>query len=390
MFLSSVASAAPRNIEAVRTSDLIPSSIRGDAKTLVSLLESYYDHLNSEGLPSAEIGGLLSLKDIDLVSSKYFTQIEELIGKSIPNSVVLNKVELYKTIVKYYNTRGSEDSIHLFFKLFLNKVVEIIYPKEFLFDLSSGSGEWVDETTYEYSDNRSFASDSIKLYDGYFYQDYSYVIKSDLDSGIWLNDYLRFVHPSGLKLFTSIVIETFLRNEWNDKLDYTADNVNTSDWLKVLTPPHILDDRLFGYHSPKYQPGFLRDSFFKYIYTYLFNEEDQDLLRLVIFGYKFIFIPTKFRDEQVRERYLTTEKFIDPLQIGAGMLNKTIESADEVYSYTNQTRHLNISSFISITTTFGDSYYDENDTSPSSGWDIGEFYLDEGPTANNWDQGSVT
>jgi hypothetical protein len=653
----SIAKATPRNIESVRTKDLIPSSIQLSAKNLVTLLEYYYDYLNTAGLPTNEIASISSLKDIDAVSMKYIDQIEELIGKNVPSSQVLNRIELYKIIVKYYNTRGSEDSVHTFFKIFFNQIVEIVYPKERLFNLSGGGGAWSsvkliedsgetpfirnisDESTltlagitfdaivtdgggqlisvainewaedqynigigydngiitvtpgasshigvdavdlsngtttwpipsdlyyvgmlndkpkfseridnvtpwvgtpsriewtgtqwrfyigsatgdafafysledvadpvlvtswsngwepeagvltgsitnltfvgpvnaqifdamlnnsdiaenliisadvlsadwldtiaiadreylttfdlptdvepghlavvngmtthpfvvgvasefdgnivweraapdeWVYTDHKSFVSDDFKLFDGHYWQDYSYVIRSDLDSSVWYDDYLKFVHPAGLRMFSAIVIEMAALNKWDHYMSYESTDINTDDsWMMSLIPPHILDARSIGFHSPKYQPGFLRDKLLKYIFTYLFDSTaDQGLVRLVLLTIKTLTGPTDVRSSLVRRQYLVSEKFVDPCEIGAGMLSKVIGEADEEFSITNRARFLNLSAFINSPNIWDYAYYDEEEGDGSGVWDSSSYDEDGGDGSPPFDGSS--
>jgi hypothetical protein len=386
MYISSVANAGPRNAESVRVNDLIPPAIQTNAQLLVSFLEKYYEHLNSEGLPSYEIQSISGLHDLDLVSEKYLSQIEALIGKSIPSSTVLDKFELYKIVLEYYNTRGSEDSIHLFFKIFLNKVVELSYPKEVLFKLSEG--DW-DNDAQEYLDHKSFASDIYKLFDGHYYQDYSYVIRSDIDSSLWRDDYLGFVHPAGLKLFTAIVIEILALNRWDEYIDYSSEGLEDPDlWLNKLVPPSRYDATSLGFHTPKYQPGYIRDQFFRFVFKYLFDHNDEGLLRQVIINFKFLFLSPSFRDTLVREQYQISEKFIDPTEIGCGFLSKTIEDAEALYSRTNTCKILNIGSFITTTNIFETSYLDDAGLVDSGDYLIS--YLDDAPQSPpvGWEQSS--
>ena len=142
--LLSVANARPRNIESAKVTDLFPESIQENAGVLISFIEKYYEYMNTAGLPSGEISNITSDKDIDLVSDKYLTQIQSLIARNVPESRVLDKVSLYKIILQYYRTRGSEDSIYAFFKLFFNELITIFYPRDYLFELSQGSGSWQD------------------------------------------------------------------------------------------------------------------------------------------------------------------------------------------------------------------------------------------------------
>lgn len=369
--LLSVASARPRNIESSRVNDLIPPAIATNAKNLIDLLEHYYKYLNEEGMPSAEIGSISSLKDIDQVSERYLSQIEELIGKNVPFSTAINRIELYKIIVKYYNTRGSEDSIHTFFKIFFDQVVEVIYPKEFLFDLSGSSGS---------GDHHSYLSDQYRLFDGYYWQDYSYVIKSDLDISVWYDEYLKFVHPAGLKLFSSMIVEIFARNEWYESMSYVTSDIDTDNaWMQSLIPSHNKNHNLFGFHTPRYQPGWLRDKFIKFLLTYISTDStwrETNLLRLLLVSLQFTTSSHKIRNEYVRERYLVSEKFIDSLEIGAGLLNKTIAEADAVYAFNNSCRHLNLSAYITPVNPYDFSYFEDSTPSDVANED-GLPYVDE-------------
>lgn len=142
--LLSVANARPRNIETSKASSLFPETVQENAGLLISFIEKYYEYMNLVGLPSGELSRITSDKDIDLVSNKYLTQIQSLIARNVPESNVLDKVSLYKIILQYYRTRGTEDSVYAFFKLFFNELITIFYPRDYLFELSQGSGEWRD------------------------------------------------------------------------------------------------------------------------------------------------------------------------------------------------------------------------------------------------------
>ena len=131
----------PQNLETTRTSTLIPEQLKGKAQGLIQLLKDYYNYLNAEGLPSYEMNLILDNHDIDRVSAKYLDSIGSEIAKNVPNSKVLNQVSLYKKIVKFYSTRGSEDSLYAFFRIFFDEAVTVTYPKERLFKLSDGA--WI-------------------------------------------------------------------------------------------------------------------------------------------------------------------------------------------------------------------------------------------------------
>lgn len=139
----SIASAAPQatvphNTESLRVEELIPGQLRQSSETFINLIKEYYDYLNTEGLPTYETNRIIDEHDIDKVSIKYLDGIQGEIAKNIPDSSVMDRISLYKKIIQYYALKGSEESITTFFRLFFDEIIEVSYPKEKLFELSSG------------------------------------------------------------------------------------------------------------------------------------------------------------------------------------------------------------------------------------------------------------
>ena len=61
-----------------------------------------------------------------------------------------------------------------------------------------------------YVNNKGFLSDTIKIQDSYFYQQFSYVIQTGNNTDTWKNEFNRLVHPAGFIFFGQIVI--FIEN----------------------------------------------------------------------------------------------------------------------------------------------------------------------------------
>ena len=61
-----------------------------------------------------------------------------------------------------------------------------------------------------YIDNKGFLSNTIKLQDSYFYQQFSYVIQTGNNTDTWKNEFNRLVHPAGFIFFGQIVL--FIEN----------------------------------------------------------------------------------------------------------------------------------------------------------------------------------
>jgi hypothetical protein len=68
------------------------------------------------------------------------------------------------------------------------------------------SSKLVAVSAAEYRDRKGFVSDVNKIFDNYYYQEFSYVVESSLDNDIVENVIQRTVHPAGQKLFSERVI----------------------------------------------------------------------------------------------------------------------------------------------------------------------------------------
>ena len=220
--IETLASTRRKRKETSRVESLIPSGLRDKSAALIELLKSYYEYMNLSGNPSYEINSINNARDIDLVDEKYLTLLQKEIAAAIPKNVQIDKVKLYKSLLQYYSVRGSVDSIRLFFKILFQDNVQIYYPREDM--LIPSSGNW-DPTALRpnysgntltgyssggYVDNKGFLSDTIKLQDSYFYQQFSYVIQTGNNTDTWKNEFNRLVHPAGFIFFGQIVI--FIEN----------------------------------------------------------------------------------------------------------------------------------------------------------------------------------
>lgn len=204
-----------------------------------------------------------------------------------------------------------------------------------------------------YLDRRGFASDINRLHDGDFWQEFSYVVNVALSSNQWENEFVRMVHPAGLKFFAAVLFILSAENRWlgpkvqfnqlTRKYESTYDlttyvgNYRTNDplinleWMEGLTPPSLLDSTVQAFHTPTFQPGWLTGDlrFLELIIEALeFNlgPNDPAYQRLVLSTLHLLHISTKDRNAFAREDYLNNLKFLDTNSI-TPYLNTTIEEA---------------------------------------------------------------
>jgi hypothetical protein len=200
--IESTASTKRKTKESIRVESLLPQELRENSVRLTQLLEDYYEFMNKGFQPSYELNSILEERDID-TAEHYLNLIQKEIAATIPRSIQTDKVKLYKNLVRYYNIRGSTESIETFFRILLQDEVEIYYPKNNM--LIPSAGKW-DAPSERYLTNDGFLSDKMKLQDSYFYQKFSYVIRTGNNVDKWRDVYNKLVHPSGFIFFGEIFL----------------------------------------------------------------------------------------------------------------------------------------------------------------------------------------
>ena len=96
---------------------------------------------------------------------------------------------------------------------------------------------------------------------------FSYQIKSSISIEQWIDSFERLVHPAGMKFFVSVLVESVLRNRWEDFLTYKGTVDNPDKWIDTdLRPPRLRTiNSSEGYHTPRHQPGWLSASIAEFV-----------------------------------------------------------------------------------------------------------------------------
>lgn len=223
--MNSIASSTAQAVEQYSVEQILPDHFTGQAKKLVELIKAYYRYMNAEGNPSATISNLGEYHDIDSTTEYYLDAIEQTIASALPQSQTLDRRRLFKIISSYYITRGSEDSIYSFFRIFYDEIVTVMYPKEFLMCSSN---------------DQSILSDRYKLRDSFRWQEFSYQINTPSDNANWVKEFLRFAHPAGLKFFVALTLYAFADNPWNGEFkDYLNAEIHENDYVTVPAIPAV-------------------------------------------------------------------------------------------------------------------------------------------------------
>lgn len=176
----------------------------------ISEVRNVYDN------PTYEINRIMEERDIDRATDRYLEILQRETAINVPGKFTTKDVNLYKNLIKYYSTRGSENSIELFFKIIFRQSAEVYYP--YNDTLKPSSGAW-NATAQKYDDANGFLSNTKKLHDSYYYQRYSYVIKTGLNVDTWKNPFNRLVHPAGFIFFGQIFLVLEAVHTLTDKLN---------------------------------------------------------------------------------------------------------------------------------------------------------------------------
>ena len=156
MIIESSASLNSRSNEKVRAKYLLPESIRESGENIIKLLQGYYDFINSNDQTSHTINTLQDYRNIDKTLEKYLDKLQLEIGITVPDTFTAERIKLFKKLVPWYVTKGSRDSIELFFRIIFSENPEFYYPKDDL--LIPSQGKW-NSTNQLYENRDGFLSD---------------------------------------------------------------------------------------------------------------------------------------------------------------------------------------------------------------------------------------
>jgi len=194
--------------------------------------------------------------------------------------------------------------------------VSVIYPDETsdpaIYIMTS---EFVARSSGYYNDVTGFTSDSSKIQDNDFYQDYSYVIKSGVTFDQFRNVIYKMTHPAGMKVFSEQLI--------SQTIGITSD----IDTLLAFIYNRLFYDLAFSVDNydhfvmtkPRFDEAFSGDG----IDQKTFTKQLQDIAESLEHSYEYTF--TKILDETLLldqiddSKYIMTKAFID--QANASNIN---------------------------------------------------------------------
>jgi len=118
----------------------VPEFIRSQDPNFVAFLQAYFKWLedSAHGNVVYQIRNLLNYKLIDQTTDDFIKYFKNDFLPYFPDSIALDERKLLKAATKFYQKKGSEESIQFLFRVLYNKDAEIYYPKQNILRLSVG------------------------------------------------------------------------------------------------------------------------------------------------------------------------------------------------------------------------------------------------------------
>lgn len=191
---------------------VLPEYFQDDYPNIITLLEKYYEWMDSADNPQARLDKLYSSRDATQVPEEQLIHLEDelLLGTSYFEGFA-NKREAIKFSNLLYRSKGSKFAVEQFFRGFYEIDPEVRFPKENIFyvgpkinydlDSSNSEGQQIQKEA------SAIGSESFKyLTDDKKYQILSILIRSELPIGEWRDNYKLFAHPAGMYLASELVL----------------------------------------------------------------------------------------------------------------------------------------------------------------------------------------
>ena len=294
------------NVRKSLVDEVLPEHFRDDYPMLITFLDAYYEFLDSADNYGGIIEELQTIRDIEDTKLSFLDLLFDEIGLGISNGQFTTPREVIRNFGNFFRVKGSEYSIHGFFRAFFNETVEIFHPKDSLFIVG---------------ESNVGTEDAKRIQDGRLYQVFSTLIKGPIPLLEWEAMYRNYVHPSGFYLGAAVVLEA-----------EPALNIRTLTSIPFINPnQNVFSTATFSYAAEGEAVGAIRTSLFAPSFDGL--DSDQVNREAILFmEYDYVtegYVegdPEKF---ELRDRYSLVRKLSD-------WQNMTIDSVETV-SYTHLT-----------------------------------------------------
>lgn len=180
------------NFKQAKVRDVLPEYFVTEYPKLISLLDTYYQFLDSTGDHSfkTEIDAISAVRDGDQNNTEALDKLIAEIGDGLQSSAFFDNPRLMvKLLSKFYRSKGTVLSAEGFFRAFFNEEASIEYPKTQIFTINDKDNNFL---SHEIGfDSQKFIQDNRR------FQVFSILVKAGISVIDYENLYKKFVHPAG-------------------------------------------------------------------------------------------------------------------------------------------------------------------------------------------------
>lgn len=117
----------------------LPEFVQSDHTTFATFIEAYYEWLEENGNAIERTRNLRLYNDIDKTVDEFVTYFKRNYLIDIPDNIIADKRLFLKHVKDFYQSKGTDKSLILLFRLLFNEEVEVYYPKRDMLRISDGN-----------------------------------------------------------------------------------------------------------------------------------------------------------------------------------------------------------------------------------------------------------
>lgn len=183
----------------------LPAHFVAEYPDFITFLAVYYEFLEAEDGLDRMIERLRDVRNADIADDIYMDRLREEYGEGFPENLALNDQNALKIFHLWFKSKGNQEAIRAYFKLFLNSDAEVVYPKDNMLRVSAGN--WDDDAQRWIDADGHLSETTMVIQDSNYYQIYSYLVRSGVSIVDWGDQFRELAHPAGWKLFGEVRIE---------------------------------------------------------------------------------------------------------------------------------------------------------------------------------------
>lgn len=163
----------------------LPSNVIEDNPDLAIFVKKYFEYISQELGTYDSATNLLKYLNVDTTLDAFYEDFKNMYAPLLPEKHKASLSLIVKNIVKFYQTKGTEDSFRTFFQMIFDVTVRIYYPKEDMLRVSDG--RWI-EPYYLYPIDQDYDTQY------YFYD--KFIIGSISKATAYVEDIRRIDDPN--------------------------------------------------------------------------------------------------------------------------------------------------------------------------------------------------